>query len=63
MGRVAIVDTKTGQVEIFDASKDCLRLMRRILETGAVYSPTTPRELIDKLNGTATKNPAIPDGV
>jgi hypothetical protein len=37
MGKVAIVNTKTGEKEIFDAEKDSTKLMIRMLETGVCF--------------------------
>lgn len=57
MGRVAIVDTRTGKAEVFDVEKDCIRLTLRLVETGAVYQPTPSRELLAKLTGDDNKKP------
>jgi hypothetical protein len=57
MGRVAIIDTKTGQTEVFDVEKDCIKLTLRLVETGAVYQPTPSREVVEKLISEDNKKP------
>src|SRR5690606_22880122 len=57
MGKVAIVNLRTGQSEVFDTEKDCIKLTLRLVETGAVYQPTPSRELLAKLTGDDNKKP------
>lgn len=60
MGKVAIIDTRTREVEVYDTEKDSIRLLIRMVQTGVAFRPVTPqneqifRNILATLNDSAT---------